>query len=128
MGGGSLNSGQIGALGGWLDTLPAPAVPTRLDTSAVDRGHAVFERLSCNSCHAGAHFTDNTARDVGTGGVFQVPSLLGVGTRAPLMHDGCASSLMARLTDVRCGGSNHGATASLPQNELSDLVWFLQSL
>lgn len=30
--------------------------------------------------------------NVGTGANFKVPSLLGVGSRAPYMHDGCAAT------------------------------------
>jgi len=34
--------------------------------------------------------TNNQSADVGTGGTFQVPSLVDLAHRAPYMHDGCA--------------------------------------
>ena len=51
------------------------------------------------SCHVGPLMTTKQIVDVGTGGAFKVPSLLGVGARAPFMHDGCATTLMDRFDD-----------------------------
>jgi hypothetical protein len=64
---------------------------------------------------------------VGTGGKFQVPSLIGVAWRAPYLHSGCAATLEARFGD--CGGGElHGHTAQLAAGERTDLIAFLKSL
>ena len=56
---------------------------------------------------------------------FQVPSLLGVGTRGPFMHDGCAKTLPTasrRLRRRQTGAVDHRSAA-----QLSDLIAFLKS-
>jgi len=54
--------------------------------------------------------------------------LLGLSTRAPYMHDGCAKTIMDRLTNVACAGSNHGNTSALSGYDLMDLEAYLESL
>lgn len=79
-------------------------------------------------CHAGprlGHTGEST--DVGTDGLWQVPGLLGIAQRLPLMHNGCATSLHARF-EPSCGGTAHGDTAHLAPAELDDLVSYLESL
>ena len=64
---------------------------------------------------------------VGTGGPFQVPSLLGLSHRAPYMHDGCATTLLDRFT--ACGGGDaHGVVSQLATGEVANLVAYLESL
>jgi cytochrome c peroxidase len=64
---------------------------------------------------------------VGTGGVFQVPSLVGIAYRAPFLHTGCAQTLRDRFAPA-CGGDQHGQTAQLSDAEIDDLVAYLESL
>jgi cytochrome c peroxidase len=95
------------------------------------RGRRLFENASvgCAVCHTGVKLTDNKTQDVGTGGRFQTPSLLGIAWRPPFMHDGCAPTLTARLADGACGGGNrHGNTSTLSAAERADLVAYLESL
>ena len=54
-------------------------------------------RAGCITCHSGPRLTNAQTVDVGTGAPFQVPSLVGVGTRGPFMHDGCAKTLDDRF-------------------------------
>ena len=132
MSGPVLASDQINGLMNWIDG--QPRVPRALpgDTAAVAHGRTLFNdpaRANCASCHSGALFTNNTTVDVGTGRAFQVPSLLGIGTRGPFMHDGCAETLADRFSNEKCGGGDrHGNVRDLTSNELSDLVAFLQSI
>ena len=64
-----------------------------------------------------------------TGGAFVAPTLVGVGSRAPLMHDGCAATLDDRFTNAKCGGGDaHGNTSRLSVTERGDLITFLKSL
>ncbi len=67
--------------------------------------------VQCSTCHNGAKLTNNQPMDVGTGGAFQVPPLVGVGWRTPLMHDGCATTLADRFG--ACATPQHGSTTLL---------------
>lgn len=126
MSGGILTDNEKAALGPWMNRIPAPP-PGITNSEAVARGAVLFEQSGCKSCHNGDVLTNNTLVNVGTGGKFKVPSLQGVGARAPFMHDGCAKTLMDRFTT--CGGGDlHGATSVLSQTQLTDLVEYLESL
>ncbi|NJK89542.1 MAG: c-type cytochrome [Myxococcales bacterium] len=120
---------QVDRLGNWIDAQRAfravEAAPP-----AEQRGRAIFERadVGCVTCHAGARLTGPGSHDVGTGGVFQVPTLEGLRYRAPYMHDGCADSLDARFRYPACGGGDrHGVTSHLSESELADLTAYLMS-
>jgi mono/diheme cytochrome c family protein len=114
----------------WLDQLPALVAPPARDANAATRGKAVFEdaTVACASCHTGGKLTNNKTVDVGTGGQFQVPSLIGVSSRAPLMHDGCAKTLAGRFDGTCGGGELHGKTAHLSKDQVDDLVAYLETL
>ena len=129
MAGGAPTRSQMLSLGPWLDRVPAPLAAPIADEAAVARGRALFDSaaLNCTSCHAGQSLTNNQLVNVGTGGSFKVPSLLGVSARAPYMHDGCAATLADRFGS--CGGGNaHGTTSQLDATQLSDLIAFLETL
>lgn len=129
MSGPSLANDQKGALQHWLFALPAPAKSGLLDATAVARGKTIFEdkNVGCATCHSGASFTNSATVDVGTGGAFQVPSLVGVSARAPFLHDGCAATLRDRF--VSCGGGDlHGHTSPLTEVQIGDLISYLESL
>ncbi|AKU94330.1 surface antigen protein [Labilithrix luteola] len=129
MSGPQLQLDQKNALQTWLFALPAPAKSGVLDDAAVARGKTVFEdtKVGCATCHSGAHFTNSATVDVGTGGAFQVPSLIGVGARAPFLHDGSAMTLRDRFAS-QGGGDRHGHTSSLSGAQISDLIAYLESL
>lgn len=118
---------EIEALGAWLDAQPAPR-PSVPDADAAARGAAVFASAGCADCHSGEHFTDNRTVDVGTGGGFQVPSLLGVGHRAPYQHDGCAPTLEAVLEGTCTEPDRHVPSSTLDAAERADLIAYLRSL
>jgi mono/diheme cytochrome c family protein len=115
MSGPVLSSEQMDVLLSWIDGQPRlPAQPVR-DKAAADRGRVLFEdakRAACATCHNGARFSNNATVDVGTGAPFQVPSLLGIGSRGPFMHDGCAGTLRDRFSPT-CGGTAHGGIGDL---------------
>ena len=129
MSGGVLTAGQKSALGPWLNRVPAPAASAG-NAAAIARGSALFETPSvgCVSCHNGVLLTNNQRFNVGTGGTFKVPSLLGVGARAPFLHDGCAATLMDRFVTCNAGPGVHGDTSKLTPDQLNDLVQYLDSL
>lgn len=122
------NDAQVAALGAFLEQLPALPATERLDQAAVKRGEALFRRtdVACASCHSGAQYTNNETVDVGTGGLFSTPSLLGVGLRSALFHDGCAKTIAERFGP--CGGSAHGKPELLTAAEKADMIVFLRSL
>jgi hypothetical protein len=128
MNGPSLADDQKSTLQKWLFALPGPSASTSLDAASVARGRALFESpgVGCTRCHSGPRYTTSATVDVGTGGSFQVPSLVGVSARAPYLHDGCAATLLERFGS--CGGSKHGDTSKLSATDLDDLVNFLGTL
>jgi hypothetical protein len=129
MGGPELQPAHVQALGAWIDTLRPNAPMRSAEDAAAVRGKVLFDStaVGCASCHSGALLTNNTTVDVGTGGMFQVPSLVGVAYHQPFMHTGCAETLHQRF-DPTCGGNKHGNTAHLSPNELGDLVAYLETL
>ena len=139
MNGPLLDEGQKDTLRDWLFSIPAPNVAK--STPASERGRALFVRkdVGCASCHSGPRFTNSATIDVGTGllprygadeagprEAFQVPSLVGVSTHAPYLHNGCALTLRDRFGP--CGGNRHGDTSKLSSAELDDLVAYLETL
>jgi CxxC motif-containing protein (DUF1111 family) len=128
MAGGSLDSDQMSALTGWVQTIPPPPAPTWVSASAAAAGKTIFNSttVGCASCHSGAKFTNNQTVDVGTGSAFQVPPLVGVGWRTPLLHDGCAATMADRFG--MCATPQHGNIASLSAGDLENLEAYLESL
>ncbi|HEX2674980.1 MAG TPA: c-type cytochrome, partial [Polyangiales bacterium] len=128
MGGVHETAERATALQGFLFGLSRPVALHASDDTAATRGKSLFEHeAACSDCHAGAHLTNNATIDVGTGLALQVPSLVGIGQRAPFLHTGCAATLRDRF-DPACGGSMHGKTQSLSEAQLDDLVAYLQTL
>lgn len=129
MGGPREAPARVAAVGEWIFQLP-PRAPLRAASDpAAQRGKVLFESREggCTNCHSGEKFTNNSTVDVGTGGEFQVPSLLGIAQRLPVMHNGCAATLIDRF-DASCGGTQHGGAFQFNRTELEDLVAYLESL
>jgi mono/diheme cytochrome c family protein len=132
MGGVHESDQRLKGLEDWVFSMKPPASLRSADEAAVQRGKAIFEspEAACASCHWGSNLTNNRSRDVGTssGRSLQVPSLVGIGYRAPFMHNGCAPSLAARFDPACGGGEEHGRTAHLAPEQITDLVAYLESL
>ncbi|MGC4095422.1 MAG: cytochrome c [Polyangiaceae bacterium] len=129
MGGPIESSARAAAVQDWVFGL-TPRAPVRVASdSAAERGAELFKsrEVGCSGCHSGPKFSSTGSVDVGTGGKFQIPSLLGVAQRVPVMHDGCAKTLRDRF-DATCGGSAHGKTSQLKEEQLADLVAYLETL
>ena len=103
MGGPALSPDQTAAAQSWMNAIPRlPGVVS--DPDAVARGQVVFSDSThgCALCHSGAQLTTNrTNLDVGTGGTFEIPSLVGLAYTAPYLHDGCAATLADRFGCLR---------------------------
>jgi hypothetical protein len=120
---------QTAAMLQWLDSIPELPNPPPTAPSAVEHGRTLFgsPALGCTTCHTGAHLTNNLTVDVGTGLKLQVPSLRGVGWRAPFLHTGCAPTLADRFGTCG-GGDKHGHTSQLSSADVSDLAAYLETL
>jgi hypothetical protein len=129
MSGPSLRSEHVEALAGWIQKVPGYKPVAAVDSAAADRGRALFSdaRAGCAGCHGGAALTTHAIVDVGTGAPFKIPSLLGVGFRAPFMHDGCAATLADRFGSCG-GGDKHGTISALSEIERADLIAYLDTL
>jgi hypothetical protein len=128
MSGGSLTAPQSGALSAWVNSIPAPPAPTWVDPAAAAAGRALFQSttVGCATCHSGSKLTNNATVDVGTGGAFQVPPLVGVGWRTPLLHDGCAATIGDRFGT--CATSAHGNIGALSAQDITNLTAYLETL
>jgi len=140
-----------GAVGGKLNKLAAADVTTFMSSltqaptspfknsdgtisDAAQRGELLFNGAAgCAICHAAPLFippsTDppTIALGVGTGlAPVNVPTLLGVWSTAPYLHDGTARTLLDVLESNV--GDQHGTTSALDAGQKSDLVEFLKTL
>jgi len=127
MSGPKVDDEHVTTLQSWLFRLPPPP-KVQKPADAVARGSQIFEARGCATCHSGADFTNNETVDVGTGARYQVPTLTGVGWRAPFLHNGCAKTLKDRFDGTACGGDKHGDVNGLNAADIADLTTFLDSL
>ncbi len=142
---------ELAALVTYLESLPPPRPVAgagrvaNLDSGAVDRGLALFERATrkdgtpiepqgrCITCHSGAHYTNQLKADVGTRGrndntgEYDVPHLTGIASKAPFLHDGRALSL-EEIWTLPGVLDQHGVVTDLNKAELNDLIEYLRTL
>jgi YVTN family beta-propeller protein len=128
---------DLDAIAAYLaEIAPPPAAPiTEADAPRVELGRTVFASSGCAECHAGAMFADGLRHDVvapsldpdGVLASVDTPTLVGVRSRAPYLHDGRAVSLRAVLVEHN-PADQHGVTSSLAEPELDALVRYLESL
>lgn len=119
---------QTDVLVDWVTALPSPSPGVVTAPAAVERGRRLFSgSAGCAVCHEGSDYSDFQIYDLGTGGAFKTPSLLGVGARSRLLHDGCAPSL--RDVFGACGGGpSHQIVDRLSPQDVDDVVAFLTTL
>lgn len=117
-----------------LQPVPSPYLIAGELSESAQRGKGVFVGdAGCIHCHSGKYFTDMQMHDAGTGtgrekGIkFDTPTLVESWRTAPYLYDGRA----ATLTDVfRTYNPDdlHGFTSQLTDEELADLIEYVQSL
>ena len=127
------------AVAEYLRSLPPPAgLPSE---GPVARGREVFETAGCPSCHAPPTYTstelievERVGTDAAAGlsrsrftGYYRIPSLRGVGTAGPLLHDGSIPSLEAMFDSQREQGG-HVWGLGLPAEDRDALLAFLRTL
>jgi len=124
MGGRALSDDELRAAARWVEAIPAPP-PRRERETVPSRGREVFA-ARCASCHSGALLTNNRSVELSAqDGALQVPSLVGVGWRAPFRHDGCAQTLEERFVD--CRDPAHDVDV-IGRPDLGALVGYLETL
>jgi cytochrome c peroxidase len=127
---GILTESDLNAVSAFIEAIPRPRADSEVDPDLVQAGRDLFfsSTTECTDCHESeTDFTNNQIYDVGTGGYFVTPSLVGVGLRTPLLHDGCAPDLEARF-GLCGGGDDHGTTSMLTSDEIAALVEYLKTL
>ncbi len=129
MGGREL-TGDGAALFAWLDGVRPVHAATAASADTLAEGAALFESAGCATCHGGPALTDNRLVSVRGDETFKTPTLLGVGLRTSLMHDGCARTLEDRLTGPESctGGDRHGTVSGLSDEQIGALVAYLSTL
>jgi mono/diheme cytochrome c family protein len=139
------------ALAAYVRSLGTALPRAEVAGRAAPRGAAIFAR-ACSACHVPPALTGDPVplAEIGTEptlglspsrgtGTYRVPSLHGVGTRGPLLHDGTLPSLEAlfapaRLTDSFVRLHGHGAVPGhlygldLPEADRRDLIDYLRRL
>jgi cytochrome c peroxidase len=127
---------QLGDLAAYLESLEFPhnanlnpdGSPSEAAPEAAKRGHAVFLKASCNSCHVPPVFAKADNEDIGSGGSFSVPSLRGVSTTAPYFHDGRFPNLRALVPVKLKYLQDLGSTEKFSPQEIEDLLVYLGTL
>jgi len=129
-------SEQLDAMAAFMASLKVPRSPYTISQDEFERGEKVFTQIGCDTCHTPPFYTDMQLHDVGTGDPelehnshgrgtqFDTPSLLGIWATAPYFHDGSAQT----LADVFHIGNEHNIADRISENELKDLLAFLQAL
>ncbi len=141
-------SPELDALAAYVSTLTeAPASPYRANgqnSAAGLNGRQHFANLQCATCHRGNEFTDSAAgvlHDVGTikatsghrlGGPLtgiDTPTLLGIWTGAPYLHDGSAPDLASVFNTTNAPASTpHAAVRTLTATQQTELIQYLLEL
>jgi YVTN family beta-propeller protein len=123
---------DVDALEAYLKTLDFAPPPGKKDAAAA-RGEALFKARACDACHVPPDYTTD---DVFTVGLeergdkykgFNPPSLRGVSTRGPWLHDARARTLEDVLQKHHRPQTINGKPDFTP-DELQDVIAFLRSL
>jgi CxxC motif-containing protein (DUF1111 family) len=145
-----LGDADYDALRFFLEML-GPPTRVRTDVATEDAGEEVFERIGCETCHTASMatadgvpvnlYSDLLLHDVAEDGAFGIqdgpvgihefrtPPLWGIGTTAPYMHHGRASTLEdAITTHAGEGAASREAYLALDAVERDALLAFLRSL
>ncbi|WP_372797849.1 c-type cytochrome [Pontiella sp.] len=116
-----------------LTPVPSPYLVDGQLSAAAQRGKALFEGMSCASCHPAPLYTNLELIDVGTtkgqdtGKPVDVPSLIEAWRTAPYLHDGRAATIHDVLKSQDHAGILKN-TQSLTDQERNDLAEYILSL
>ena len=99
-------------------------------TAAARRGKAIFEgKAGCAACHPHPTFTSMEKVDpgLGSGVLYDVPSLIEVWRTAPYLHNGISETLEEIWTRFN-PDDRHGVTNDMTKDQLNDLIEYLKTL
>ena len=130
MRGSSPSPRHVRAIVAFINTISMPELETPSPQRHVlaKRGARLFGSLGCGRCHTPPNYTSKEAYEVGLkdergNSLFNPPSLLGVGDRRVLFHDGRAISLHEVLVKHR-----HQLADELSEQDLEAIIAYLHSL
>ncbi|MHB8872268.1 MAG: c-type cytochrome [Myxococcaceae bacterium] len=129
MGGNGLNTTEIADLSIYMKTLSPPDNPNQeLSRADVQAGKQIFAER-CGSCHAGTRLTD-TAQHAAfvTEKTLDTPSLQGVFSTGPYLHDGSVRSLRELVRGTRFTVGEHDQRGQLDDAQTASLEEFLKTL
>jgi YVTN family beta-propeller protein len=129
---------EAGAIDAYLKSLRPVPSPRLLDgrlSPAAARGRTLFEseRIGCARCHPSPLYTDRKSHNVGSQSPsevtdrFDTPTLVEVWRTAPYLHDGRYRTVKDLLVEGK-HGLRRGASKQLSDEEMDDLVAFVESL
>jgi hypothetical protein len=131
MAGGIVASAATEALFEWLDGLRPVRATVWVDPATLELGARLFDTSGCSQCHSGPALSDRQIHVVRAASFEPVKSatLLGVGTREELFHDGCAHVLEDRFGPACDSGlGDHGDWRALTPRELEALTAYVRTL
>ena len=105
---------------GRVETDGTPVEPAILSTR---RGFEVFQRAKCSLCHPPPAYARPLRFDVGTGGKFFPPTLLGLPREGPYGHDGRWETLEEAVVAIL-----NARETELREQELQQLLLYLMLL
>lgn len=111
----------------------APSPYRRADPDAIERGRQLYSVAGCAICHPAPTYTDGRMHDLGYGTPddvrhqFDTPSIRQCYRTGPWLHDGRAPTLLSLFTEFN-PDDVHGRTKGLTDQELEDLVLYIQTL
>lgn len=105
-----------------MDALPSPALLNGGLSEAAQRGEGLFN-TNCAACHSGPFYTASAGTglkfDIGTGGEFDVPSLIEAWRTPPYFNDGGTATLREAVAYLAVG---------LSGQDVDDLTEYVRSL
>lgn len=114
------------ALATYIETLRRPNPPTAtVDAQTLTLGRRAFDKAQCSTCHPAPLFTDNQSHALFTRHPIQTPSLRGLASTAPYLHDGRALGLEQVLV---MADEVMGVPGVLTPPERDALLHYLRSL
>lgn len=117
---------DVDSLVAYINWTRLPNPPTqRVSDAALRRGERAFEKAGCDACHIPPLYTDGLGHSMFQHGNVNTPSLRGIATTPPYLHDGRAETLMDVL-DQSLGQMGH--PERLDEQERADLVEWLRTL